>query len=233
MPGIHKPGECVEFWDDQLDQNQEAFATDCRPDYKRILETLRPRAGETLLDVGCGNGQLLSAAVAMGLKSIGIEDTPEAAAISQKNVPEAIVVVGSEVELPFENNQFDLVTALDFLDYFPDPEEGLEEIHRVLKLGGRSCLLLPNSEFIGNNKYFQSASALESPAVAFSLKVWKRMIETAGLKIVSVYPNLPQARKSPCQPNLHIQLTRFFIRLFWRLLPLKWSYQFVCYCYKD
>lgn len=176
---------------------------------------------------------MLAAALALGLNSIGIEDTPEAAAVSQKNAPDAKIVVGSDVELPFEDNHFDLVTALSFSDYFSDPEEGFEEIRRVLKFGGRACIFLPNSDFIGaNNKYCKTRDTQPESALAFSLKVWKKMIEESGMKIVSVRTSTPQMGQQQ-SGFWKERLSRFLTLLMWRIMPLKWSCQFVCYCYKD
>ncbi|MCD4812246.1 class I SAM-dependent methyltransferase [bacterium] len=234
MPGIHRPGERIGSWDDKLDGNFAQVASERQPDYARILNLLRPRVGETLLDVGSGSGKLLSAAVKLGLDPTGIEDTPEAAAISQKTAPEAKVVVGSEIELPFEDNQFDLVTAMDLIEYFPEPSEGLHEIHRILKLGGRACLVLGNAEFIGKKEDRYAISPFDDPASLFlSLKEWRVLLADEGLSIVAIQPNLPQSRMPVSRNPVIGKISAFFIRLFLVLMPTKWSYQFICTCYKD
>jgi ubiquinone/menaquinone biosynthesis C-methylase UbiE len=232
MSRIHKPGERVESWGDQLEYNQ-AIDHSVSEDYKHVLEILRTRVGESLLDVGCGNGRMLIAALTLGLNSTGIEDTPEAAAVSQKVAPDAKIVVGSDVELPFEDNYFDLITALSFVDYFPDPGEGFEEIRRVLKLGGRTCILLPNADFVGaKHKYLKTRDALNETVMTFPLKVWKKMIEDSGMRIVTVHPSMPRLDRDQSQ-GWRASIARIIAYLLWRIMPLKWSYQFVCYCYKD
>ena len=46
-------------------------------------------------------------------------------------------VLAASVDLPFEPNTFDVVTAFETIYFWPDAAKGLAEIHRVLKPGGR------------------------------------------------------------------------------------------------
>ena len=45
-------------------------------------------------------------------------------------------IEGDGADLKFEDNTFDLITAIGYIEYFIDPNEPLKEMTRVLKPGG-------------------------------------------------------------------------------------------------
>ncbi|RKU38139.1 hypothetical protein C6496_07505 [Candidatus Poribacteria bacterium] len=51
--------------------------------------------------------------------------------------------VGDVRELPYPDNAFDVVIAIEVLEHIPDPEVGLSEVMRVLKPGGYAITALP------------------------------------------------------------------------------------------
>ncbi len=92
-----------------------------------------------ILDIGCGTGDLLSKLQKKGFVNlVGIEPAANMRTIAQNNLGEEVVVDGSAVMLPFEDNSFDFITAIEVLRYLA-PEDNLQafkEIYRVLKPGG-------------------------------------------------------------------------------------------------
>jgi ubiquinone/menaquinone biosynthesis C-methylase UbiE len=99
------------------------------------------RAGQRLLDVGCGPGNLtseLARLVAPG-EVIGIDVSDEVvwAAADEFGVPEGPSFRVADVyELPFDDCAFDVVHAHQVLQHLADPHEALREMHRVLVDGG-------------------------------------------------------------------------------------------------
>ena len=53
------------------------------------------------------------------------------------------IVHGSILELPFEDNQFDLVCAFDVIEHIEDDQLGVNEMKRVCKSGGHVCVTVP------------------------------------------------------------------------------------------
>lgn len=100
-----------------------------------------------ILDCGCGPGS-----VTLGLaewassgKTIGIDlngDQFEIARASaeEKGISNIEFQQASIFELPFEDNQFDLVFAQAVFVHIPDHNKAMSEIHRVLKPGGHVAL---------------------------------------------------------------------------------------------
>ncbi len=95
----------------------------------------------SLLDVGCGTGQLL-AEISAGLSGrfdslTGVDTSSQMlAAAEQKKVPAARFCPGNAEKLPFSDNQFDVVTCCHSFPYYPDKLRALAEMKRVLKPGG-------------------------------------------------------------------------------------------------
>jgi SAM-dependent methyltransferase len=104
----------------------------------------------TILDVGCGGGRTIAklAALAPEGKVYGIDYSAESVAASRRENASAIAEGRVEIEqapvshLPFPDDRFDLVTAVETQYYWPHPVEDMREIRRVVKPGGRVLLIL-------------------------------------------------------------------------------------------
>ncbi len=102
----------------------------------------RPR----ILDVGCGTGANLLVFSKYG-DAEGVDVSPDALAFCKQrgllNVKH-----GALERLPYANDSFDLVTALDVVEHLDDDLAGLKEIRRVLRPGGRALLFVPTFMFL-------------------------------------------------------------------------------------
>ncbi len=92
--------------------------------------------GDTVLDVGCGKGFLLYDMMKRlpGLKIKGIDISQYAIDHSKEEI-RPFLEVGNAVDLPYEDNSFDLVISINTLHnlYLFDLEKALQEIVRVSK----------------------------------------------------------------------------------------------------
>jgi SAM-dependent methyltransferase len=93
-----------------------------------------------ILDVGCGTGANLEMLAQFG-ESEGVDVSDDALAFcglkglkAQKGLAE---------ELPFNDETFDLTTALDVVEHLDDDVAGLKEMYRVTKKGGYSLIFVP------------------------------------------------------------------------------------------
>lgn len=129
------------------------------------LAQIKP--GERVLDVGCGTGDLTMAAKALADSTgevYGTDASPEMIDLARRKVTRAGIDVTFQVDLiekiTFPDNQFDVVLSSLMMHHLPDDlkREGLAEIYRVLKPGGR--LLIVDIESSSSGSVVQRFSDL-------------------------------------------------------------------------
>ncbi len=106
-----------------------------------LLPSLKP--GMRLLDVGFGPGTItldLAEAVAPG-EVVGVENTEGPFATARENASargdeRTQFVLGDVMDLPFEDDSFDVTHAHQVLQHLTDPVRALQEMARVTKPGG-------------------------------------------------------------------------------------------------
>lgn len=87
-----------------------------------------------LLDVGCSSGAFLNTAVKLGFLAEGVEPAPKAAASAQAaglNVRQGLLQDGG-----YADEQFDAVTLFEVIEHLQQPQELLQEVHRILRPNG-------------------------------------------------------------------------------------------------
>ena len=98
--------------------------------------------GSTILDVGCGVGQVVLALAAMGMEARGVDVAEESIAIARSAGADCRLFDGKN--LPFENASVDSVGAFNVLEHVEHPVQLLDEMLRVLKPVGRMVASSPN-----------------------------------------------------------------------------------------
>ncbi|WNZ45585.1 methyltransferase domain-containing protein [Leptolyngbya boryana CZ1] len=110
-----------------------------------LIEELLKWAGitkaEKILDVGCGiGGSSLYLAEKFGAEATGITLSPVQANRAKERSRVAQISANFQVadalNMPFEDNSFDLVWSLESGEHMPDKQKFLAECYRVLKPGG-------------------------------------------------------------------------------------------------
>jgi SAM-dependent methyltransferase len=99
-----------------------------------------------ILDIGPSFGWFERMALGSGCAQvIGLEPKSENFYAAQIEVPEAQFIEGSALNIPFENDTFDVVVMFDVIEHLPKGSESLalSEIYRVLRRGGRMILSTP------------------------------------------------------------------------------------------
>src|SRR6266705_5788747 len=99
-----------------------------------VVELLAPRAGERILDLGCGDGSLTTKLVELGCQVVGVDASPAMVAAAQALGLDARVMDGQS--LPFAQ-EFDAVFSNAALHWMPQVDTVIAGVWRSLKPGGR------------------------------------------------------------------------------------------------
>jgi SAM-dependent methyltransferase len=105
-------------------------------------------AGGSVLDLGCGTGELAGAIAAAGLSATGCDISPEmlhrAAAADPAGTVDWVQLDPGWQMLPFGSGAFDAVVVSSVLEYVDDPATVLRECARVISPGGVVLCTVPN-----------------------------------------------------------------------------------------
>jgi ubiquinone/menaquinone biosynthesis C-methylase UbiE len=111
-----------------------------------------------ILDVGCGGGRTIEKLAAIAGTGVihGIDYAEGSVAVAREHnaslieAGRVLIQKASVSQLPFPDNTFDLVTAIETQYYWPDLKGDMREILRVLKPAGRLVVI---AEMYKGGKY--------------------------------------------------------------------------------
>ena len=117
-----------------------------------LAETLRPRPGNRILDVGCGEGL---AEVAIGrlqvsqVRLVGVDLVPAKAAaakrVTESHNQRVSFAAGDAARLPFKDGSFDSTFCVAVLQHVAQVAGAAAEISRVTAPGGRVVIVEPDN----------------------------------------------------------------------------------------
>jgi SAM-dependent methyltransferase len=116
-------------------------------DYHRELALsltarLHPRK---VLDIGCNDGSLVKAFLSQHCTAYGCDKSQEALSKAIPDIVNSLTCVDVIRDaLPFEDEEFDLVTMVDVIEHFSRFDRVLNEVRRVLKNGGYVYVSTPS-----------------------------------------------------------------------------------------
>lgn len=181
------------------------------------------------LDAGCGEGVLVEKYVRQGWRMTGVD----------KNYASAYVQEGSITDLPFPDQTFDTVMALDVLEhlYYNDQAKALNELRRVLKPGGIAIFSCPNLahftsrlKLMFRGRLLRTASESHHPGDRPMLE-YEAMFRKAGFEILErqgIFPTVPPIYRFVMRhPAKSAGLLRFLRRL---PFPVNWHFQVLFAC---
>jgi ubiquinone/menaquinone biosynthesis C-methylase UbiE len=159
--------------------------------YLLFIELMQPKAGQKLLDVACGPGQMLTAAKPYQLDLFGVDISEVAVALCKDRLPEANVQTANAERLPFADDFFDFISCLGSIERFLNRKGALQEQYRVGKKGALYCFMVRNK----NNfkwKFFKQLLGLKNKKGhqdALDLQQWRALFNEVGFVEVKVLPD--------------------------------------------
>ena len=131
--------------------------------------THEPRfeAPGTILDLGCGSGWFLDSMRDRGWKTYGVEISEQAAVLGRESRGLKICS-GTLQDAKFSPEFFDYVRANHSFEHISCPNETLDEIHRILKPGGKLLIGVPNINSLSARVFKQYWWHLCAPVHTFN-----------------------------------------------------------------
>jgi demethylmenaquinone methyltransferase/2-methoxy-6-polyprenyl-1,4-benzoquinol methylase/phosphoethanolamine N-methyltransferase len=155
----------------------------------RMLDLAEVKAGDRVLDVGCGPGRLVLAAcerVGKTGEAHGIDPSEQMVALATRKAARAGLSArfsqAAAEKLPFEDGYFDVVTSSLVIHHIPGDDLRLRafgEMRRVLKGGGR--LLVVDFQVPESGPLRPFAKLLGSHMHAATIDDYPELMESAGL----------------------------------------------------
>ncbi|MEV7046518.1 methyltransferase domain-containing protein [Amycolatopsis sp. NPDC051061] len=143
--GAFDPNLHIGYWEDPESDLPRAEAVVRFTD--QHVDRLGVGPGARVLDLGCGvGGPALRAVERTGAHLTGVSISAGQVAHANRLVADAGLAGlaefrhGNAMALPFDDESFDAVMAIESLIHMPDREQVLSEVRRVLKPGGRLVL---------------------------------------------------------------------------------------------
>lgn len=107
-----------------------------------IQETCGIHPNLRLLDCGAGSGAFAES-LSKEMTVIAMDDHKESLEILERRIPRESVVCGSCTSIPFPEDSFEIVAALDVIEHIPNDNLAVNEMVRVLRPGGIMVVTVP------------------------------------------------------------------------------------------
>jgi ubiquinone/menaquinone biosynthesis C-methylase UbiE len=181
------------------------------------------KPGERVLDVGSGTGIYTLELARSGAEVIGMDSSLEMIRIARQKFLQAGLtgrfVCASAEALPFRTARFDLAVAVTSLCFVSRPDRAIEEMHRVIKPGGR--LVIGELNRFSLWAFLRRLKGLFTDTIYNLAHFWSRrelarLLGRSGFvaddeRIVLYFP--------PINQKAFLKYHRFFERILKKILP--------------
>jgi 2-polyprenyl-6-hydroxyphenyl methylase / 3-demethylubiquinone-9 3-methyltransferase len=166
------------------DQVNAHFSADAR--------TLRPLAGKTVLDVGCGAGLMCEPLARMGGSVTGVDAAPENIAVAAAHAAgQGLPIDYLRADVAALTGTFDLVTSMEVVEHVTDPAAFITALTARLAPGGLMILSTPNRTLLSRLALITVGEGLGQ--IPKGTHDWDKFLtpeeliahlETAGLRVI-------------------------------------------------
>ncbi len=150
-----------------------------------------PKPGSRLLDIGCGAGDFLVLAGALGWDAEGVDTDAKAVGVATSRGLR--VRCGSLDEFDNVRSRFHAITLRHVIEHVHDPIEILKKCYRLLTADGVLWVETPNIDSEGHRIYGRHWRELDAPRhlMLFNWDSLSLALSTAGFKNVTSLPSAP------------------------------------------
>ena len=156
--------------------------------FGKLLDQFEPfRKTNRILDTGCGHGFFLEVAKEKGWEVFGTELSDKA--IKDCESKGIQMLKGSLTDDSFEENFFDIIISIEFLEHISHPVQYASQIKRLLRPGGQVYITTPNFNSLLRYKLKSEYDVISYPnhLTYFTTNTLKRLFENQGFKTKSIF----------------------------------------------
>ncbi len=175
--------EGYDLWAETYDETPNPVVA---MDARHTLGVLAPKPGERILDAGCGTGRHLGPLLRARSNPVGVDFSRGMLDIARRNYPDVpLALADLQRPLPFENERFDAVLCALIGEHLNELPLALEEMHRVLRAGGRLVFSVYHPEMAAAGKeanFERSGVEYRLGAYRYSRADYTNLLEDAGFE---------------------------------------------------
>jgi ubiquinone/menaquinone biosynthesis C-methylase UbiE len=221
------------FYDDvyYADANKPLQAT---AHLRKLAKIVAVSGNDAVLDIACGLGEWLHVCLRKSATVAGVDLSERAIEYCEKHMPDGEFHALPAEQLPFDDEQFSLLSCLGSLEHFVDPVVALKEMARVAKPDARFLILVPNADFLTRKlRLFGGTNQKDAKEVVRTLPEWESLFNQAGLTVTAKWKDLHVMSWSWISMNgwLAVPLRGLQAGALW-FWPLRWQYQVYHLCEK-
>ena len=160
---------------------------------KLYVDRLHPEPGQSVLDVGCGFGNIQPAICETGARVVGFDlssgMTREARRRAGQDALAVQIVRASAEQIPFADDSVDHALASHMLYHVPNIRRALEEIRRVVKPGGRVLITTNAADHTARLQALHGRAARDVGLTPTARSGFERFTLDELPLVQSVFPN--------------------------------------------
>lgn len=115
-----------------------------------ILNCIKKGNKQKILEIGCGEGNVISKLNLMNNIVFGLDPSRVAILTAKQRIKRCLLIQALGENIPIKNKSFDVVLFPNVIEHLHSPEGVLKEIYRILKDDGELVISTPNFLQLGN-----------------------------------------------------------------------------------